>query len=444
MFKYTVLLALAAASLITAQELDLIFNSEMIDVKPNMTINLDCGTRKDYRYCVWEHNNEVFQVEDIYDGVYEGKGKPSVTDDNQCGIVLENAHNKDHGTWTCTIFVRGSSLVGSKNISIMMKPTEPKVSADVIEATTTEEVEVQCSVMDARPAADILWFVGDWEITTDAESEVSFSETKGSYNTVSTLTHMFKPEEHGHKLFCKVDHPTLQEPMNTSLDVSVTFAPVEKPIETFYDVKEGSDYEVVLSFTANPAPTKVMWKYGDKMSEMMSVEVPSDNGKVMASFSGEDGLYRAVITINNITESDFEMDYLLHVENEIGMTEYQIRLSPKNETKPLPMGPDEKAEQSNGGMIAGIIIVILAVVLTLSAVVYTRHRQMLCFAVRTESKAHIKGSQLGGLEKGETNEGIKESTDNIDIKSDKEAEVEKGQIEETTVEEKNEKNNEKN
>jgi len=430
MFRFTILLALPA--FIFASELDFIFNADTLEVNQNMTVHLDCGTRKDYRYCVWEHNNKVLQVQDIHDGLFEGMSKPNITDDNQCGIVLDSTDSTDHGLWTCTIFVKGSSLVGSKNISIMLKPSKPELSPEVIEATATEEFKSQCSVMDARPAADIAWFVGDKEITMDAKNQIKFSESKGTYSTISTLVHKFESEVHGQQLICQVNHSTLEEPMTTSVDINVLFAPVEQPLRTFFDIKQGNDYEIMLNFTANPAPNKVMWKYVETEGGMFSVDVPSNDTEMMAVLNGEDGQYSVVITMYNITNQDFEKDYFLHVENEVGMAEYRVMLSEQNKTMFSDPNPEE-ASQANGIIIPIVIVALLAVVITVAVVLFVHQKQMMCFAVRTESKAHFKDSQADDIEKGEANEIVKDSADDADNKKENEGAEENGQPIETEI-----------
>lgn len=106
-----------------------IFSSDNLEVKENGKAQLECGIKGDYRYCVWEHGNDIFQVEEVHEDKYPGKSKPRGTWNNQynqCGIVLENVFQEDFGTWTCKIFIKGGSHVGSKDV--VLKSEKAKVT----------------------------------------------------------------------------------------------------------------------------------------------------------------------------------------------------------------------------------------------------------------------------------------------------------------------------
>ena len=62
-----------------------------------------------------------FQVEDVYNDLYDGYRKPENTNGNECGIIVNSVNTQHHGEWTCTVFVPGNSLVGSKQVVVTSK-----------------------------------------------------------------------------------------------------------------------------------------------------------------------------------------------------------------------------------------------------------------------------------------------------------------------------------
>ena len=58
------------------------------------------------------------------------------------------------------------------------------------------------------------------------------------------------------------------------------------PVETFYNVPLGSDYEVWLNISAIPKPTAIEWFYGPDFKHMpYKLHIPSDDGKLITSWT---------------------------------------------------------------------------------------------------------------------------------------------------------------
>ena len=77
-------------------------------------------------HCVNPH-----QVADVYDGIYSGLRRPDSTEDNQCGIVVEQASNVNNGRWTCTIYnTQYGAFVGSKNLVITGKNSKKNIDKE--------------------------------------------------------------------------------------------------------------------------------------------------------------------------------------------------------------------------------------------------------------------------------------------------------------------------
>ncbi|CAL4063309.1 unnamed protein product, partial [Meganyctiphanes norvegica] len=151
----------------------------------------------------------------------------------------------------------------------------------------------------------------------------------GTSMTLSTLHRVFNQEDNGHKLKCVIAHPTLDEPDVTYIPITVYFSPVQKQEHTFYQIKLNSDYEIILSFSANPQPTALMWSFGPNFSEIANhIQIPFDNGKISTSLIIRDNdSSQALLRLFEITNEDIETQFTLHVANEIGAADYSVMLS---------------------------------------------------------------------------------------------------------------------
>lgn len=416
---------------VRGEEVSLIFDRSKIIVNPGDQLDLDCGVRGDKRYCIWENESgHIYQVEDVYVNVYDGMRKPANTEGNECGIVINSADIEHHGLWTCKVFVVGDSLVGSKNVIVTIKPTSPILELDDGQGsflvTSEDETPIKCSVAAARPAVGIRWYLGETDITASAEKEETPTDKGGIYKSVSTLRRRFQPKENGQLLMCSISHKTLLVPENTSIPLNVVFKPVEKPVSSFYQISSGSDYEVKLNFSANPAPIRREWRYGDSFENTeASIPIPGADGRYTADFEDlGSGKYTAKLLIAGFTESDANKRYLLVIENEYGETQYKVMLSMH----------DAPQDTLSGGAVAGIIIVLLIVVAAVGAAGYARYRQMFCFASRAESKAHIQDPERNETDHGTANDAVKASTDQVNGKTDNTVANGNGNLEQTHVE----------
>ncbi|CAL4163504.1 unnamed protein product, partial [Meganyctiphanes norvegica] len=223
-------------------------------------------------------------VEDVYNGNHTGLRRSDNTKDNQCGIVVEQASNETHGRWSCAIYdTQNRAFVASKNLVVTVAPTPAKMSPQQIIAYPGDQQEIECSVMAARPAAKITWTINGRDITADAEAVEKHNNLDDTIMTLSTLHQVFSIDYNG-KLECVIAHPTLDEPDVTFIPVTLYFSPVEKPDHTFFQIKLNSDYEVILSFSANPQPTALMWSFESNSQEMANhIQIPFNNGKFSTS-----------------------------------------------------------------------------------------------------------------------------------------------------------------
>ncbi|XP_068225292.1 fasciclin-3-like isoform X3 [Palaemon carinicauda] len=390
---------------VRGSDVALLFDSQEVIVNPGEKLNLDCGVQGEFRSCVWETAVATYQVEDVYSNLYPVLERPASSENNQCGLVINSVDIEHHGMWTCKVYVRGNSLVAKKKVVVTIKPTTPVLEIEqnggILEVSNSEETEVKCSVAGARPAADIRWYLADQDITVFAAADQTPNGEEDMHKTVSTLTRTFEPSENGRRLTCTVMHQTLPVPDNTSIPISVIFKPIEKPLSTYYQIVPGSDYEVRLNFSANPPPTRTEWRHGDSFQNM-AASIPASHDRYITEVEElGDGHYTAKLRIPGFTDEDANQRYVLLVENRIGETQYQVKLSmdeapldgdsenrehdnlPPTEfslSEGIVFGDETQSNALSGGAVAGIIIVILIVVVAVVAAGYARYRQMFCFA----------------------------------------------------------------
>jgi len=352
---------LLATAALPQDESRIIFNTDEMFVKLNETINLDCGFQGSYRYCLWEHAGEKLDTVDIYDGNYGGLSKPENIEGNQCGIVLDSAATEDHGVWTCKVLIKGEAVVASKNVTILVKPTQATVTPVDLTANSNEETSIECIVMKARPAVQLRWFLDEEDITEQSLVVETNVTSDGAFMSVSTLNRTFTPVDNEKELKCVVDHPTLEDSDIVKISVNVLYAPI-KDIPQIFSVNETESFEIRVNFSANPLPFKVLWQYGESFDNLTNdIEITLDNENISTILeTGVKGHYIAVLNISSLNESDFKRHYNLLVENEIGSTNYQVKLE--------PVSVNQKNDKTvmMGVVISGALVLIIGVITIVS------------------------------------------------------------------------------
>lgn len=376
----------------------LVFTNSEISVKINDSLHLDCGVIGTYRNCMWVHGEELLDTQDIHDGIYPGLSKPEDIQSNQCGIVLESATAEDHGEWTCKVHTNNGLLLGSKNVTVFVKPGQGKITPAELIANELEEISVECSVQAARPAVQLRWFFDEEDITDHSAFEDTLVTSDGIYMSVSTLTTTFTHADNGKELKCIVDHVTLEQSESIVVPVDVLYSPVDMMPQTFYGVIEGDDFEMAINFSANPKPSKLVWQHGDNFENLIDeVEIPLDNTTLMMTSltSFGNGLYTAVLNISNLTENDIIRKYNLFVENKIGSTNYSVMLSSDKEPSSNELSEAKTENQEdNTIMVAALITssVVLAILGLTTAIVKAGPEWLkCCCSEKKDAKADVEG-----------------------------------------------------
>jgi len=352
----------------------------------------------------------LLDTQDIHEDIYPGLRKPKDIQSNQCGIVLENAVLDDHGEWTCKVLTNDGLLVASKNVTILVKLDQGKISPVDIRANENEEIQIECSVQGARPAVQLRWLFNEEDITDHSKVEDTEVTTDGIYMSVSTLKRSFSSTDNGKELKCVIDHVALEEPEIIAVPVDVLYSPIEMMPHTFYEVTVGNNFEMAINFSVNPRPSKLVWQHGDNFDNLIDeVEIPLDGAELMMtslSYLG-DGLYTAMLNISNLTETDINRKYNLFVENQIGSTSYQVMLS--SDKDPSSFGLLEvttENQEENTIMIAALIVslIVLVVLGLVTALVKAGPEWLTCISSQKEDANPDIEKQLPNTIDENTNE----------------------------------------
>ena len=85
--------------------------------------------------------------------------------------------------------------------------------ADAVELTASvvDTVSVSCEARDARPKAELTWFLDDRELTDGVVVDETTDPATRLMTTRSTLTHTFERQDEGATLSCQASHPAYQD-----------------------------------------------------------------------------------------------------------------------------------------------------------------------------------------------------------------------------------------
>ena len=78
-------------------------------------------------------------------------------------------------------------------------------------ASAAEPVTVTCQARDARPKAELRWFLGDRQLTEGVTDDEETNPDSKLITSRSTLTHQFAREDEGAELRCVAKHPAYGE-----------------------------------------------------------------------------------------------------------------------------------------------------------------------------------------------------------------------------------------
>ena len=95
-------------------------------------------------------------------------------------------------------------------------------AAELLASAAAPEA-VTCQALDARPKAELRWFLGDRQLTEGVTDDEETNPDSKLITSRSTLTHQFEREDEGAELRCVAKHPAFgeQEERQAALSVMV-------------------------------------------------------------------------------------------------------------------------------------------------------------------------------------------------------------------------------
>lgn len=264
----------------------------------------------------WPVRNDNFR--------YYGSG----LDKGQCGVTIMNVREEHHGNATCVLDPNDglADAVGTIEIVIAKPPNPPQIrllNDEQLEAGS--EIEVECSSVDGRPAANITWYLNDQPLGSGI-SEIIDSDTQGTiyYTVHSTLRYRLKPEDHTRNLICRANHPGYREGFeDTRLQLNIHFRPVPMAETIISGLELGSSAHIgPITIQANPKPTLKWTVDGTVINQGEQTQRFVANEPVQVGV----GLWNASLTVIELTLQDTTRTYRLRANNAFGTTDYTIRI----------------------------------------------------------------------------------------------------------------------
>jgi len=370
-----------------------------VNVRLNEEADLSCTTNVPVTFCTFiSPGGEIFQInEKINYGRISYKGEDTTKD---CGIKIQNVNDKDNGEWRCEITSIGENGVakkGSNRIDLTVLKAPKSVSLDpqslMVVDTTGSEQRIRCTAEGGHPAPTFTWTLGG------EKAKLPIADTNTDENGVYMEEVVYEPNkaDDGKILECVAESEAYtDEDLNAGINkakttLNVQYKPVPaKGVYEFYGLTVGQPFDIRISFRANPTPSDMRWKMHD------GIEVPQgsedEKGKytsaiVSGPVEGEESLYTAQLTINNVDAEDAETLNTLMVTNEHGTSEIQFKLA-LGEKPPVGAdlvsddiaGENSNEDEAGAGPVIAVVVVILIVLVVVAIVVVARSQGLLCFA----------------------------------------------------------------
>jgi len=331
---------------------------------------------------------------------YEGDGISK----GQCGITIARIDDKQNGQFRCSLGFSDeqSESDGFTNVTVARAPTyNPTLvvspEPDRVHRAYNEDtvIKAMCTVRDARPAANIVWYIGDEQIT-DGVTRPEIMESGSDLFTVQqNLTRRLIWKDSGRDLKCTALHIALDDrPKQTTKQISVRFAPrpLPAPLEQFGFIV-GEEGIITVQIHANPKPYLTWIVDQESINEDSSDSTKRFHANRIQDMGNSTWL--AELRIMPVTVEDVERKYELTAQNEVGKEKYTVRISTSTE-------PPESLELGTGPII-GIVVSVLVLLIIIFMVIFARATGRWCFSGgaparhdNKESETFIKDSQTQG------------------------------------------------
>ncbi|XP_030239602.1 fasciclin-3 isoform X4 [Drosophila navojoa] len=329
----------------------------------------------------------------------------------QCGVSIERVKASNNGQVKCSLGVEGEELSGTIDLVVALRPQQPiielisKPNRDGFFSENTE-FHARCSVRDGRPAANISWYIDNMPankrtsplqvVATPTHDNVELS------TSVQDIQWPLTADDSNRKLVCRSHHQTDREsvpPQEAAYIINVRYAPVHQPEASVYGLYLEHTAIVNITIRASPPPT-IEWNIDGTIVSQGRTE-----GRYSAyepQYVGNDE-YNVTLAIAGLTLEDTTKTYNLRASNELGTTDYHVRIS--SSSKPPSSSLDVAA-------IVGIVVAVAVLVLIVLLILFARATGRWCFGGATlntdlgpDSEAQIHPDQqddeLDGQDNGD-------------------------------------------
>ncbi|XP_077266067.1 fasciclin 3 isoform X1 [Temnothorax americanus] len=381
-------------------------SSTFIDIDPKKetavrvgeSLQILCSAQQPLRVCRVEIPGEGSIVlnanEPSEDGIeYYGNG----LNNGQCGVRIAKVKEIHDGIFKCslTVIKARQESTASLKIIVARPPNNPDLRTNRGSLGGTrfrrgEKLEISCSALSGRPAANVSLFLDDEPI----------GEDRNTYDTnidddslaVQNASRSLEWTDNGKTLRCVANHIALEKPKEMAVQLEVFYPPQPHPTFERFGYVIGRQGIINITIYAHPRP-RFTWRVND---EKIDEGRPDESNRLETSTAVDlgKGAWSVILTIDSVQKSDTEKEYTLEATNSEGSSEYRIVLSTSSE----PAGPlsslyGKLSEHMHAlgvdldaGSIIGIVVGVLVLVLIIFLVIFARATGRWCFAGHSSTR----------------------------------------------------------
>ncbi|XP_033235293.1 fasciclin-3 isoform X1 [Drosophila pseudoobscura] len=339
----------------------------------------------------------------------------------QCGVTIERVKASNNGQVKCSLGVEGEELSGTIDLVVALRPQQPII--ELLSKPNREgyfpegtQFSARCSVRDGRPPANISWYIDNMPANKrTSQLEIISTPTNDNVElstSVQEIQWHLSPEDSNRKLVCRSHHQTDREtvpPQEAAYIINVRYAPVHQPEASVYGLYLDHTAIVNITIRASPLP-RIEWTI-----EGLVVSQGRTEGRYSAyepQYLGNDE-YNVTLAIAGLTLEDTTKIYNLRATNELGLTDYQVRIS--SSSKPPSNSLDVAA-------IVGIVVAVAVLVLVVLLLLFARATGRWCFggkSIKTPTNEtdgqNDKQLELGGGQNHGQNVALLETPNGITL-----------------------------
>jgi len=256
---------------------------------------------------------------EVEEEVVEEEGKITST----LTIMLVREHSGSDLTCKVSHEALDEDLVAKMQVDVNI--AVETVELESLEGEEGKEMEVVCRATKSRPEAVITWALPE-HIEFSEETEVELLEDD-TFDTVSTIRFTPTAEDDGISVNCQALNEVMEDPLETTEEITVLFAPRVSVDEEGQSVFAGEEATIQCQVEANPDNlTRLEWLKDDSLVEDDRFTVEELTLTINGVKAEDAGEYRCVAE-NSIGEAESEGSHPLEVFYPPSM---EIHISPED------------------------------------------------------------------------------------------------------------------